>query len=509
MIRLLLCCLYFVASLAQTPGWNLLFGTSVLNETHKYPLYFDNPVPKWIKGSLIRNGPARYEMGRRSFLNLFDGFGKLYSWQFPGNGSAFFSAKFLGSECYNESLKINDIAPYQTFDDLVPPMSFFDKELALYHGLDNMNINVYNFSGDCVVLSDTWKLYVVDCYTLDTVRPSKPGIPGVETGFPYISIMSVAHPVKEYGKNGHLTILQSLNILPDMRHKFTLVRTKSADVREKIAEWEVKKMPYLHSFSTTERYAIIFGCPFYIDIEKMLRYSLPKYSISFHKDEPTITYVIDLKTGKVVTMETENIFSMHHVNAYELDDTTLVMDVVSYPDASLTTFFEMDILMNKTRRDNVPFKPYLRRYKIDLKASKMTPVSFDKNPKFPFVNMLEVPTINEKYRSKHYCFVYGVVFKSDNKIWGNFSFVKKDVCNASGDLSWSIPGHYPMEGWFVPNPEGLSEDDGILMVPVLDGNLGKSYILLLDPKTMKPITKAIVPFQVPFHFHGRFIENVF
>lgn len=509
MIRLLLCCLFFGVTLAQTPGWNLLFGTSVLNETQQYSLHFDNPVPKWIKGSLIRNGPARYEMGKRSFLNLFDGFGKLYSWQFPGNGSAFFSAKFLGSECYNESLKINDIAPYQTFDDLVPPMGFFEKELALSHGLDNMNINVYNFSGDCVVLSDTWKLYVVDCYTLDTVRPSKPSIPGVETGFPYISVMSVAHPVKEYGTNGHLTILQSLNILPGMPHKFTLVRTKSADVREKIAEWEVKKMPYLHSFSTTERYAIIFGCPFYIDIEKMLRYSLPKDSISFHKDEPTLTYVIDLKTGKVVTMETENIFTMHHVNAYELDDTTLVMDIASYPDASLTSFFEMDILMNKTKRDNVPFKPDLRRYKIDLKAPKMTPVSFDINPKLPFVNMLDVPTINENYRSKHYCFVYGVVFKSDSKIWGNFSFVKKDVCNASGDLSWSVPGHYPMEGWFVPNPEGSSEDDGVLMVPVLDGNLGKSYILLLDPKTMKPITKAFSPFQVPFHFHGRFIENVF
>lgn len=85
-------------------------------------------------------------MGKRSFLNLFDGFGKLYSWQFPGNGSAFFSTKFLESECYNESLKINDIAPYQTFDDLVPPMSFFDKELALSHGLDNMNINVFNLT---------------------------------------------------------------------------------------------------------------------------------------------------------------------------------------------------------------------------------------------------------------------------------------------------------------------------------------------------------------------------
>lgn len=85
---------------------------------------------------------------------------------------------------------MNDIAPYQTYDDMVLPINFFEKELALSHGLDNMNIDKYNFSGECVILSDIWKLYVVNCFTLNTIRPSKPSISRVETGFPYTSIMS-------------------------------------------------------------------------------------------------------------------------------------------------------------------------------------------------------------------------------------------------------------------------------------------------------------------------------
>lgn len=137
------------------------------------------------------------------------------------------------------------------------------------------------------------------------------------------------------------------------------------------------------------------------------------------------------------------------------------------------------------------FKFYLRRYKIDLKVLKMIFVLFDINLKFFFVNMLEVFIINEKYRLKYYCFVYGVVFKSDNKIWGNFFFVKKDVCNVFGDLLWFIFGYYFMEGWFVLNFEGLFEDDGIFMVLVLDGNIGKSYILFFDLKIMKLIIKVI------------------
>jgi carotenoid cleavage dioxygenase-like enzyme len=246
-----------------------------------------------------------------------------------------------------------------------------------------------------------------------------------------------------------------------------------------------------------------------MNVEKLFRYSFPKDAIEFHADEPTIAYIVDLKTGSVTTIETENVFTMHHVNAYEEDEHTLLMDLVSFPDASLVTFYEMNNIMNKTRRDSMPFKPSLRRYRIDLKAQKITPTTFDINPRVPHVNMLGIPTINEHYRSKHYCYVYGVVLKSDNKIYGNFSFVKKDLCNSTGDLSWSIQDHYPVEGWFVPDPKGTVEDDGVLMVPVLDGNLEKSYLLILDPKTMKPITKAYLPIVVPFHFHGRFVENVY
>lgn len=43
----------------------------------------------------------------------------------------------------------------------------------------------------------------------------------------------------------------------------------------------------------------------------MLRYFFLKYSILFYKDELIIIYVIDLKIGKVVMMEIENIFFMY------------------------------------------------------------------------------------------------------------------------------------------------------------------------------------------------------
>jgi carotenoid cleavage dioxygenase-like enzyme len=65
-----------------------------------------------------------------------------------------------------------------------------------------------------------------------------------------------------------------------------------------------------------------------------------------------------------------------------------------------------------------------------------------------------------------------------------------------------------MEGCFVPNPNGSAEDDGVLMIPVFNGNIKKTYLLILDAKTMKPLTKAYLPVNMLFNFHGRFLENV-
>jgi carotenoid cleavage dioxygenase-like enzyme len=405
-------------------------------------------------------------------------------------------------------LRLDDIAVYETVDALSPPLNQFEQKVAIFRGMDNMNINVYNYSGDCVILCDYWKLYQIDCNTLDTIRSVTPKVPGEDIGFPFTSKMSVAHPVPEYGTNNHLTILSSYSIVSGIPHKLTLVRIKSASVREKIAEWNVKRVPYLHSFSVTQRYAVILACPFYVDVENITKGSPSIDSVVFYKDEPSTAYIVNLSTGTVMSIETENVFIMHHANAYELDNDTIVMDAPAYTDAYGLRFFELKILLNKTIRDAFPFKPSLRRYKIDLKGKKITPFSVAVNPRLPHVNILEFPTLNEHYRSKHYCYIYGVVFKSDFKTVGNFSFVKKDMCNSTGDLSWSLPGHYPMEGSFVPNPNGSAEDDGVLMIPVFNGNIEKAYLMILDPKTMKPLTKAYLPVSLLFQFHGRFLENV-
>lgn len=70
---------------------------------------------------------------------------------------------------------------------------------------------------------------------------------------------------------------------------------------------------------------------------------------------------------------------------------------------------------------------------------------------------------------------------------------------------WEQHGQTPGEAVFVPDPKGQEEDDGVLLSVVLDGLKGKSYLLVLDAKTMLEVARAEMEVPMPLGFHGTFV----
>ena len=89
-------------------------------------------------------------------------------------------------------------------------------------------------------------------------------------------------------------------------------------------------------------------------------------------------------------------------------------------------------------------------------------------------------------------YVY-LTIKADLSSSSNLKLVKKNVCNSSCDLFWFKPNHYPSEPTFIPRPNAVEEDDGILVDIILDGEKGKSYVAIFDAQTMKVVNKAYLP----------------
>ncbi|KAK7109885.1 uncharacterized protein [Littorina saxatilis] len=497
-------------------GFNLFFQSN-REEVQDVPITFDPPLPSWLAGTLVRNGLGLFENGDRSFLHAFDGFAKLSSWRFHGNGSASFSTRFLGSSFFNDSMAGDTIAPYLLFQGPQPPFNFVERFRALMHGIDNMNVNVYRFPGtdgghDYVALSDYWKAYQFSPHDLSTGASVTGTLHGGEGGMKnagFLELLSSAHPLPEAGTKHHLTFLSSVSLFPLVKNRMQLVRIKSTQEREVVASWPVDSVPYMHSFSVTETHALLLAHPFYVNVMCMVYEATPFNCLDWQHDAPSALYAVELKTGKVTELSMQNVFTMHHVNAYNLDvdGNRIVMDISAYPNPNFVGSLSLSVLRDPAARDSFPAHAQLQRYEIDLGAGTVQRV--DLAPPTPaFVEFLDMPTMNEGHRSRSYCFVYGLVLKTDNVTLSRVAIVKRDVCGQGRDAAWIVPHHYPVEPLFVPRPGGVAEDDGVVLVPMIDGPSKESYMAVLDARNLSVLSTASLPTLVPYSLHGRFFDEV-
>ena len=74
----------------------------------------------------------------------------------------------------------------------------------------------------------------------------------------------------------------------------------------------------------------------------------------------------------------------------------------------------------------------------------------------------------------------------------------------NGHKFWKAPGYTPSEPIFVPRPDGQSEDDGVVLSVVLDGERGRSMLVILDATDMKEVARAEMETVYPIGFHGVF-----
>ena len=83
----------------------LHLGYTTLNEEMTVDsLPVEGTIPAWLEGSLLRNGPAKFEVGPDTFRHWFDGFAMLHRFTFQ-NGNVSYANKFLQSDAYQSAMK--------------------------------------------------------------------------------------------------------------------------------------------------------------------------------------------------------------------------------------------------------------------------------------------------------------------------------------------------------------------------------------------------------------------
>lgn len=454
----------------------------------------------------IRNGVGQFELGDRRFTHALDGFAKIHSFNFTGSQHLNFSAKFIGTLFYNVSVKHDRIAAYLPLGQVKPPFSLFEKIEALLHGVDNTNVNIVqygNSSAHLVAVSDFWNSYEFEVQYLTTTRLINADLPGSLALMKSTPIPSSSHPLLEMRTGAYINFYSILMPVPPSGRSINVIRIHSAHERELIASIPRSYIPYMHCIGLTESYAIIFAHPAKIVTRKIFQSACPLSAISWQPNLPMILHIVHLQTGQVTNIETNSVFVMHFVNSFESEQ-ILTVDMITYDDMSFLQSLHMEL----TKRNILPASgAAIRRFTIDVSNQSVEHHVF--HSPIDLAEHFDMPIINRKYLYKRYCYVYGISNSAFNQTQnGLVCLVKKDLCwDGARDRVWCKWQHIPSEPWFYPNPNGTSEDEGILISLTLDTTKKKSYILFLDAKTMTRINQGYLPTWIPFTMHGRFFSS--
>ncbi len=455
---------------------------SLTRERHEPDLSVAGDLPDWLGGTLIRNGPAQFEVGDQDYNHWFDGHAMLHAFRLE-NGTVGYRNRFLETKSRQEALDEGEIVRSEFATD--PCMSIFGRVMSVFNPkpTDNASINVARLDDQYVALTATPLPVSFDPETLETA--------GVVDFADDVSVdTSTAHPQIE-PETGR-TLSYGASFGRQCTYKILGVAPGSA-TRHEVASLDVDRPSYMHSFGMTEQYVILSEWPLVVDPTDLLLRGEPFIeNFEWTPGRGTRFRILRKSDGEeVATCTADAAFGFHHVNAFEQGD-EVVCDIVTYPDASIID----DLYLDRLRSDEpTPGTGHLRRYRLPLNGgAASSTVQSDER--------LELPRIHDgRATAQPYQYVYGVGTRETD----NFTdqLVKIDAETGAAQ-TWHEAGTYPGEPVFVPHPEGTDEDDGVLLSVVLDPDAEQSFLLVLDADTFTERARATVPHAIPFGFHGQF-----
>ncbi|KAL1978599.1 hypothetical protein VTN31DRAFT_1458 [Thermomyces dupontii] len=281
---------------------------------------------------------------------------------------------------------------------------------------------------------------------------------------------------------------------------------------------------YIHSFCLTENYVILcVWNSFYVHngLSILWNRNIIDAIADYNPSKPARWYVVDRRPpdeggrGLIATYECPAFYCFHTVNAFEEasedgKSVNIVADLITYDNLDVLKKMYLRNLVSTSpdvkEGQAIKINPVLRRFHLDsvpttptkkvLKATMDDPLS---------ETYLELPTVNPMYVLRRHRYVYGVTVMDKSSFFDGL--VKYDT-QTGETITWSKHGQTAGEAIFVPRRRNSDaepepdEDDGVLLSVVLDGPAGKSYLLVLDPKTMTELGRAEVDGPVGFGFHG-------
>ncbi|XP_067104883.1 beta,beta-carotene 15,15'-dioxygenase [Osmerus mordax] len=494
-------------------------------------------IPNWLQGTLLRNGPGMFSLGETSYNHWFDGMALMHSFTFK-DGEMIYRSKYLRGDTYKDNIAAKRIVVSEmgTMAYPDPSKNFISRAITfLNHTVpdftDNCGNNFLRYGKDYYATSETNYIRKIDPVTLET-----------QDKVDYLKYLAVnlatSHP--HYDKEGN-TYNMGTTIADKGKTKYTIFKVpascekdaatatpalKNVEVLSTIPCRSLLSPSYYHSFGMTDNYFIFIEQPLKLDILKMATAYMRGINwascLKYSPEENTLIHLIDRKTGKEVGTKyyTGAMVVYHHVNAFE-EDGHVVCDVIAYEDNSLYDMF----YLSKIKEESGSLKklPTYRRFALpvqsdkgaevgeDLVTLKYTTASAVKQKEGKLLCQpevvcqgVEVPRLNYDFNGKKHRFAYMTCLETT----GMATKIMKFDVETKNMIEWHEDKCWPSEPVFIPRPNGEAEDDGVVLISVINSNPGQSdFLLVLDAKSFKEIARAYVNVELHMDMHGFFIPQ--
>lgn len=533
-------------------------------EEHRGPidLKVTGHIPSWAAGSLYRTGPGGGDLetdnrGTHHVSHWFDGFGHTHRFDIvpapkdasekEGHTSATvqYSSRRT-AQAVRDEVKQKGWRAGITFAQRADPcVGIFSKMTSMFLKKDpppNNNVVVErNFPGplsaagndvkdeaSCLtdtrnlfLLTDSGRLQEIDANTMENVNDQL-SLHGLHPDLN--GPMSCAHAQRDHATGDMFNFNLALGRVPTYR----VFRTNAAnDTTDILATIAAPTLPaaYIHSLFLTPNYVVLCAPSSHLSLnglKVLLKQNIAEAIEPFDQSKEMQWVVVDRKggAGVVASFSTPAAFFFHTINAFEQTDDSgklsLIFDLVAYKDLSMIQSTYLDVLLDRegaardfwiTQDGRNRCQSALRRYRFTIPEG-----SSDPNPNataelvfsIPAPHSSELPTINPARATLPYRYVYSAGSRGLSTLLD--TLVKTDLETRDAVL-WNPPrGHTPGEPIFVARPAEAGgtgdEDDGVLLSVVLDGTAGRSYLVVLDARTMGELGRADATFAIAIGTHG-------
>jgi carotenoid cleavage dioxygenase-like enzyme len=435
-------------------------------------------LPRWLRGTLLLNGPALWELPGGRLEHWFDGYAMWHALRIGDDGVRYRS-RFARSQAYRRSLERG--APAYGEFGTANPAGLFER-LRAPQATDNPAVVMSRHGHRWVSVTETPYLTYFDPQTLETQERLAIGQGSGET----MHLMAAHGFTLDDGS--YLNVGTELG--PRCTRKLLRLRPQATQP-EVLARLRLPKPGYLHAFALAPGHAVLWDTALRVQ-PLPFRFSARSYADN-HRWEPeggSAVHAMSLADGTVRSWRVPPMMAFHATQAFA-DGADLVLDLAAYADANVVDDLRLD-----ERRAAKPLRTPVRhlRYRLKNGAAEAESEALPGDIELQQVH----PGLIGRGRAR-YCWGAG------NGDAGEFldRTVKVDL-ETGEKTTWRRSSATQLEPLYVPRPGSSAEDDGVLLVPTLADGDSATVIAVLDARTMSCLAELCPPQTVPFGFHAAF-----